>query len=57
MVVGRLDGTPQAVAARIEWCRDWGCTHVAVDTMGKKFSTAEAHLAFLSEVQQKLGRS
>ncbi len=25
--------------------------------MGKGFSTAEAHLQFLSEVQQRLGRS
>jgi probable F420-dependent oxidoreductase len=57
MVVGRSDETPQAVAARIEWCRKWGCTHVAVDTMGKKFSTADAHIDFLSEVRQKVGRS
>ena len=55
MVVGRFDETPQAVAARIEWCREWGCTHVAIDTMGKGFSSAEAHLQFLSEVQQRVG--
>jgi hypothetical protein len=57
MVIGRLDQTPQAVAARIEWCREWGCTHVAIDTMGKGFSIAEAHLQFLSEVQHRVGRS
>jgi hypothetical protein len=57
MVIGRLDATPQAVAARIQWCREWGCTHVAIDTMGKGFSTAEAHLQFLSEAQQRVGRS
>ena len=57
MVVGRFDETPQAVAARIEWCREWGCTHVAIDTMGKGFSTAEAHLQFLSEVQRRVSRS
>jgi len=54
MVVGRLDKTPQEVAARIEWCREWGCTHVAIDTMGKGFATAEAHIQFLSEVQQRV---
>jgi probable F420-dependent oxidoreductase len=57
MVVGRFDETPQAVAARIEWCREWGCTHVAIDTIAKGFSSAEAHLQFLAEVQQKVGRS
>jgi probable F420-dependent oxidoreductase len=57
MVVRRSEETPQAVAARIERCREWGCTHVAIDTMGKKFSTAEAHIEFLSEVQQRVGRS
>jgi probable F420-dependent oxidoreductase len=54
MVVGRLDKTPQEVVARIEWCREWGCTHVALDTMGKGFATAEAHIQFLSEVQQRV---
>jgi hypothetical protein len=57
MVVGRFDATPQAVAARIEWCREWGCTHVAIDTMAKGFSSTEAHLQFLSEVRQRVGRS
>lgn len=56
MVVGRLDPTPTEVAARLDWCREWGCTHAAVDTMGKGFTTADAHLEFLSEVRQKLGR-
>jgi alkanesulfonate monooxygenase SsuD/methylene tetrahydromethanopterin reductase-like flavin-dependent oxidoreductase (luciferase family) len=57
IVVGRFDQTPQALAARVEWCRESGFTHVAIDTMGKGFSTAEAHLQFLSEVRQKVGRS
>lgn len=50
MIVGRLDKTPREVAARIEWCREQGCTHAAVDTMSKGFTTADAHLEFLSEV-------
>ena len=54
IVVGRRSNTPQDVAARIEWCREWGCTHVALDTMGKGFATAEAHIQFLSEVQQRV---
>jgi probable F420-dependent oxidoreductase len=57
MVIGRSEATPQAVAARIEWCREWGCTHVAIDTMGKGFSSADAHLQFLSEVQERVRRS
>jgi len=56
MIVGRLDRTPQEVAARLEWCRQWGCTHAAVDTMGKGLTTSEAHIQFLSEVRQKLAR-
>ncbi len=55
MIVGRLDQTPAEVAARIDWCRSWGCTHVAVDTMNKGFSTPEAHLDFLSEVRRHAG--
>ena len=54
MVVGRLDKTPQEFVARIEWCREWGFTHVALDTMGKGFTSAEAHIEFLSEVRQRL---
>lgn len=54
MVVGRQDRTPQQVADRIKWCCEWGCTHVAVDTMGKGFATAEAHLDFLSAVWRSL---
>lgn len=53
MVIGRGDETPQDVAKRLEWCREWGCTHVAIDTMGKGFSTADAHLEFLSEVRRR----
>jgi probable F420-dependent oxidoreductase len=56
MIVGRLDRTPQEVAARLEWCRQWGCTHAAVDTMGKGLTTSEAHIQFLAEVRQKLAR-
>ncbi len=56
MVIGRAERAPQDVAARLEWCREWGCTHAAIDTMGKGFSTAEAHLEFLSEVRRHLGR-
>jgi probable F420-dependent oxidoreductase len=56
MVVGSPAETPQAVAAHIDWCRDWGCTHVAISTMGRGFSSAEAHLEFLAEVHQRGGR-
>jgi probable F420-dependent oxidoreductase len=56
MVVGRQYKTSQQVADRIQWCREWGCTHVAVDTMGKGFSTAEAHIDFLSEVRRSISR-
>jgi len=52
MVIGRSDRTPQEVAKRLEWCREWGCTHAAIDTMGKGFATADAHLEFLSEVRR-----
>jgi probable F420-dependent oxidoreductase len=54
MVVGRLDRSAQELAARIRWCRDFGCTHVAVDTMNKGFATAEAHIEFLAEVRQRI---
>lgn len=57
MVVGRLDDTPAKVAARLEWCREWGCTHAAVDTMSKGLATADAHLEFLSQVRRALGRT
>jgi probable F420-dependent oxidoreductase len=55
MVIGRAEKTPQEVAKRLQWCRDWGCTHAAIDTMGKGFSTAQAHLEFLAEVRRHLG--
>ena len=55
MVVGRAEKTPQEVAARLARCREWGCTHAAIDTMGKSFATPDAHLEFLSEVRQHLG--
>ncbi|MGH8260125.1 MAG: hypothetical protein ACREUG_10590, partial [Steroidobacteraceae bacterium] len=53
MVIGRAEKNSHEVAARLEWCREWGCTHAAIDTMGKGFATAEAHLDFLSEVRQR----
>jgi len=54
MVIGRQDRTAEEVAARIRWCREFGCTHVAVDTMGKGFESAQAHIDFLSEIRQRL---
>ena len=54
MIVGRFDATARAVASRLEWCREWGCTHAAVDTMNKGFDTADAHLDFLAEVRRHL---
>jgi probable F420-dependent oxidoreductase len=55
MVIGRQDRSAREVAARIRWCREFGCTHVAIDTMGKGFDTARAHIEFLDEVRQQLG--
>lgn len=55
MVIGRADKTPQEVAKRLDWCREWGCTHAAVDTMGKGLFTADAHLEFLGEVRRHMG--
>jgi len=57
MIVGRFDKTPQDVAARLAWCREWGCTHAAVDTMGKGLATAEAHLEFLAAVKEHIDRT
>lgn len=54
MIVGRFDATAAQVATRLAWCREWGCTHAAVDTMSKGLKTAEAHLEFLSEVRQHI---
>ncbi|MGH8319234.1 MAG: LLM class F420-dependent oxidoreductase [Steroidobacteraceae bacterium] len=54
MVIGRTDKTPQDIAKRLKWCREWGCTYAAIDTMGKGFATAEAHLEFLSEVRRHI---
>jgi len=56
MIIGRMDKTPQEVAARIAWCREWGCTHTAVDTMDKGFTTSGAHIDFLGEVRHHVGR-
>jgi probable F420-dependent oxidoreductase len=56
MIIGRLEKTPQEVAARIAWCREQRCTHVAVSTMDKGFDTSEAHVEFLSDVRDHLGR-
>ncbi len=55
LVIGRLDKGPAEVASRLEWCRDWGCTHAAIHTMGRGLATAEAHIEFLSEVRRRLG--
>lgn len=55
MVIGRADKTPQDVAKRLEWCRQWGCTHAAIDTMGKGLATADAHLEFLSAARRHFG--
>jgi probable F420-dependent oxidoreductase len=55
VIVGRMDKTPQEVAARIAWCRERGCTHVAVDTMDKGFASSDAHIEFLAEVRHHVG--
>jgi probable F420-dependent oxidoreductase len=55
MVIGRTEKTPQEIAKRLEACREWGCTHVAIDTMGKGLSTAQAHLELLAEVRRLVG--
>jgi probable F420-dependent oxidoreductase len=55
MVIGRQDASAQAVAARVRWCGEFGCTHVAIDTMGKGFTSAQAHIDFLGETRQRLG--
>ena len=51
MVVGRQDRTPQEVAARLRWCGDFGCSHACIDTMGKGFASAQAHIDFVAEVR------
>lgn len=57
MIIGRQDKTPADIAARIEQCREAGFTHVAIDTMGKGLSTAQAHLELLADVRQRIGQS
>ncbi|HUN26854.1 MAG TPA: LLM class F420-dependent oxidoreductase [Steroidobacteraceae bacterium] len=57
MIVGRFDKTPEEVAARLAWCREWGCTHAAVDTMGKGLASAAAHLDFLAQVMARMHRA
>jgi probable F420-dependent oxidoreductase len=54
IVVGGADRTPADVARSLEACRKWGCTHAAVNTMGKGFDTAEAHVAFIHEVRRHI---
>lgn len=54
MIIGRFDKTPRALAARLKWCREWGCTHAAIDTMNKGLDCAQAHLDFLAEVHQHM---
>jgi probable F420-dependent oxidoreductase len=55
MVIGRVEKTAAEIAASVEWSREWGCTHVAVGTMGKGFGTVDAHVAFLAEAAHRIG--
>ena len=52
LIVGRAEKSPEEVAARIEVCRQWGCTHVAVDTMGRGMASADEHCRFIAEVRR-----
>ena len=54
LIVGRAEKSPEEVAARIEGCRQWGCTHVAVDTMGRGMASADEHCRFIAEVRRLL---
>jgi len=56
LIIGHFDKTPRDAAARVQRCREWGCTHVAVNTMDKGLTTAEAHVEFLAEVRHHLGK-
>jgi probable F420-dependent oxidoreductase len=55
LVIGRLEKNPGEIAARLEWCREWGCTHVAIHTMNRDLTSVEAHIEFLSEVRRRTG--
>jgi probable F420-dependent oxidoreductase len=55
MIVGRAEKSPAEVAQRLQWCREWGCSHAAIDTMGKGLSSAREHLDFLAEVHRLFG--
>jgi probable F420-dependent oxidoreductase len=52
LIIGRAEKSPEEVAARIEACRKWGCTHVAVDTMGRGMASAEEHCRFIAAVRR-----
>jgi probable F420-dependent oxidoreductase len=54
VVVGRSNKTAGDVARTLDACRAWGCTHAAVDTMGRGFDTAEAHVEFAREVRRHI---
>lgn len=49
------EGNPQAVASDVNGWRDQGGTHACVPTMGRGFTTVEAHLEHLAAVKQALG--
>ena len=51
LLIGRNDSSAEKTIARIEKCREWGCTHVAVDTMGKGLGSIAAHIDYLAAVK------
>lgn len=54
MIIGRQEKTAADVAARIKWCGESGFTHVAIDTMNRGLSSAEAHLELLADVRSRV---
>ncbi|MFY9329523.1 MAG: LLM class F420-dependent oxidoreductase [Georgfuchsia sp.] len=46
-------GVQEVVDALRRW-RDAGGTHASVATMGRRFTTAEQHIAYLAEVRQRM---
>lgn len=57
LIIGRTERSPQEFVARIAAARDWGCTHVAIDTMGKGFASVEAHLGLMAEVRARIAHA
>ena len=55
MIIGRLEKSVEAIAERVQWCRDWGCSHIAINTMGRGLDSIEAHTRFLEEVRERIG--